>query len=95
VTQERVDPIEAIRNEIARLGADEGSVPAIDAIYVDDQGDGYARLRGSSRGVDFLSDDEKVETILEHLAELDEAEGLNGPELIRSEFSGPPKFGRS
>jgi hypothetical protein len=44
-------------------------------------------------GVDFLSRDEKVETIFARLLELDDAEGLTGPELIRSEFSGPPTFG--
>ncbi len=93
VTEARIDPIEAIRNEIVSLHADEGSVGPIDAIYVDDRGGGYARLRGSSRGVDFLSRDEKVETIFARLLELGDAEGLTGPELIRSEFSGPPTFG--
>ena len=43
--------------------------------------------------MDFLSRDEKVETIFARLLELDETEGLTGPEVIRSEFSGPPKFG--
>jgi len=89
----RIDPIEAIRQQIFSLRADVGSVGAIDAIYVDDRGNGYARLRGSPRGVDFLSSDVKVETIFARLLELDETEGLTGPEVIRSEFSGPPKLG--
>jgi hypothetical protein len=43
--------------------------------------------------VDFLSRDEKAETIFARLLELDKTVGLTGPEVIRSEFSGPPKFG--
>ena len=92
MTEPRSDPIEAIRKEISRLRADKGSVGDVHAIYVDDQGDGFARLRGSPRGVDFLSRDEKVAVIFAHLLELDDEEGLTGPELIRSEFSGPPSF---
>jgi hypothetical protein len=93
LTEPGIDSIAAIRDVIARLGADENSVGPIDAIRVEDRGDGYARLKGSARGVDFLSPYEKAEVILARLSALDEAEGLVGPELIRSEFSGPPKFG--
>ncbi len=58
-----------------------------------DELEGGLGSSGSSRGVDFLSRDEKVETIFARLLELDDAEGLTGPELIRSEFSGPPTLG--
>jgi hypothetical protein len=89
VTEARIDPIEAIRNEIVRLRADKGSVGPIDAIYVDDRGGGYACLRWSPRGVNFLSGDEKVETIFARLLELDDPRAADRPRIGSFRVLGP------
>jgi hypothetical protein len=78
------DPtVEAIRSEIFRLRADEGSVGPTEAIYVHDRDNGNAVLQASARGRD-LDWFGSAEEILERLRGLPEG---GGPEAIRSEFA--------
>jgi hypothetical protein len=81
MTNARPDLLAAIRKEIFRLRADEGSVGPVDAIYVGDRGNGKADLHGSARGPAFYWFGSAQE-ILERLSTLQDG----GPEVIRSEF---------
>jgi hypothetical protein len=78
------DAIEAIRRELKRLGATSpADVPPIDEIRVEDKGDGYALLKGSSRRKPDFHWFGKAEEIHERLAGLPDN---GGPEVIVSEF---------
>jgi hypothetical protein len=79
-----VDPVEAIRDELFRLRADEGSVGPTDAIKVKDRGEGYAQLTGSPRKHPDFQWFGPAGVILERLSGLPDSAG---PEVVRSEFA--------
>jgi hypothetical protein len=81
MTDARPDLLVAIRKEIFRLRADEGSVGPAEAIYVSDRGNRLAVLHGSTHGRAFGWFGPAQE-ILERLSTLQDG----GPEVIRSEF---------
>ncbi len=78
------DAIELIRAELWRLKATRSDVGPVEAIHVEDRGNGNAVLSSSSRGrnLDYF---ESAAVILERLAGLPDG---GGPEAIRSEFAG-------
>lgn len=78
------DPtIEKIKEELFRLHARPEEV-GVDGIVVEDRGNGNAVIQ-CRRGRDFYWTG-SAEEIFE-LSSLPDAEGKNGPELVRSEFA--------
>jgi hypothetical protein len=76
------DPLELIRVELMRLGADEATVGPADAIRIKDRDGGYAQLEGSPVKPDFAWFG-LAEAILGRLESLPDGAG---PEAVRSEF---------
>jgi hypothetical protein len=77
------DLIEDIRDQLRRLRATRRDVGPLDAISVEDRGNGDAELRGSPRHSNFYWIG-PADQILDRLSGLPD-EG--GPEAIRSEFA--------
>jgi len=78
------DTIETIKVELFRLHARVEDVGA-DGIGVSDRGHGNALLQcRRGRDFDYFG---SADEILRRLAGLPDAEGKNGPELVRSEFA--------
>jgi len=75
--------IEKIKAQLFRLHARPEDV-GIDGITVSDRGHGNAVLQSRGRPLDWFGSQDEI---LQRLSALPDAEGKNGPELVRSEFA--------